>query len=304
MSNGRFELDTLVEAETLARPGSPDPREQEADARIPDRIAGYLVRGRLGEGSMCHVYRAYDPKGRREVAVKVLRPSLAKDPRSVERFLREAVAAGRLRHPSVVAILGAGPQYLVQELVEGETLAARLRRRGPICPPNALPILSAVADGLDHAHARAVVHRDVKPSNVLLPREGGAKLADFGIARLAWAPITCSGEVLGSPAYMAPEQVRYAVADARSDLFSLAVVIHETLTGTRPFRRPTLGTLLESIVVDDPPPASAVNPALPVAVDRVLARALAKNPEVRYPTGQDLIAALREALPPGRGPCS
>jgi serine/threonine-protein kinase len=299
-----MELETLMEAETLAHPASSDRDERNEDARIPERIAGFLVRGRLGEGSMCHVYRAYDPKAQREVAVKVLRPSLARDPRSVERFLREAVAAGRLRHPSVVSLLGAGPQYLVQELVEGETLAARLRRRGPICPPSALPILSAVADGLDHAHARSVVHRDVKPSNVLLPRQGGAKLADFGIARLAWAPITVSGEVLGSPAYMAPEQVRGCVADDRSDLFSLAVVIHETLTGTRPFRKPTLGTLLESIVVDDPPRASSVNPALPVAVDRVLARALAKNPEVRYPTGRDLIAALREALPPGASPCS
>jgi serine/threonine-protein kinase len=303
VSHGLSELETLMGAETLARPASSDREPPDAEVPAPERIAGYLVRGLLGEGSMCHVYRAYDPKAHREVAVKVLKPALAKDPRSVERFLREAAAGARLRHPALVAILGAGPQYLVQELVEGETLAARLRRRGPICPRDALSILSAVAEGLDHTHARAVVHRDVKPSNVLLPWEGGAKLADFGIARLAWAPITCSGEVLGSPAYMAPEQVKFCVADARSDLFSLAVVIHETLTGSRPFRRPSLGTLLESIVMDDPPRASAVNPALPAAVDEVLGRALAKDPDRRYPSGRALATALGVALLPALAPC-
>ena len=178
-----------------------------------------------------------------------------------------------------------GADYLVQELVEGESLAARLRRRGPIGPEDALPILATVAEALDYVHSRAVVHRDVKPSNVLLARNGATKLADFGIARLGWAPITRSGEIIGSPAYMAPEQVSRGVVNARTDLYSLAVVIHETLTGIRPFRRPSLGRLLESIVADAPPRASAVNPALPTRVDSVLRRALAKRPEERYPMG-------------------
>jgi len=288
-------LDTLVGAETLVRPQFPRPELQVPESP-PDRVARYVVRGLLGEGSMCHVYRGFDPEEGRDVAVKVLKAPFAKDARIVERFSREAAAGRRLRHPALVATLDSGPDYIVQEIVEGETLAVRLRRRGPIGADAAVEILAAVGAGLDHAHAHAIVHRDVKPSNVLLPREGGAKLADFGIARLAWAPITYTGEVLGSPAYMAPEQVSRCVVGAMSDLFSLAVVAQETLTGLRPFRRPTLGTLLESIVVDAPPRASLVNPALPRAVDAVFAKALAKAPEWRYPSGRAFVEALRTAL--------
>jgi serine/threonine-protein kinase len=131
---------------------------------------------------------------------------------------------------------------------------------------------------------------------VLLARGGSAKLADFGIARLGWAPITRAGEIIGSPAYMAPEQVSRAVVDARTDLYSLAVVVHETLTGIRPFRRPSLGTLLEAIVADPPPRASHVNCTLPPAVDPVLQKGLAKAPEDRFPDGRALLSALRAAL--------
>jgi serine/threonine-protein kinase len=300
--HGPSALDTLVGAETLVRPEFPRP-ELHVPHSHPARVGRYVVRGLLGGGSMCFVYRAHDPEEGREVAVKVLKAPFAKDPRILERFGREASTGRRLLHPALVSVLDSGPDYLVQELVEGETLAMRLRRRGPICPDTALEILAAVAEGLDHAHAHAVVHRDVKPSNVLLPREGGAKLADFGIARLGWAPITATGEVLGSPAYMAPEQVSRCVVGAMSDLFSLAVVAQEVLTGVRPFHRPTLGTLLESIVVDAPPRASAVNPALPSAVDAVLAKALAKAPEWRYPSGRAFVSALRSALDHAALPC-
>jgi serine/threonine-protein kinase len=294
-SGGASGLDTLVAAETKVRVSSDGPAVFPA-LEDPDRIGRYHVRVVLGEGSMCRVYRAYDPLEGREVAVKVLKEPFAHDPSIVERFRREAVAGRRLGHPALVDILDAGTDYLVQELVEGESLAARLRRRGPIRPEAALPILAAVADALDHVHSRAVVHRDVKPSNVLLARAGGAKLADFGVARLAWAPITRAGEVIGTPAYMAPEQLSGAVVQALSDLYSLAVVAHETLTGVRPFRRPSLGALLQSIVTDEPPRASAVNPALPEAVDGVLAKALAKVPARRYPDGRTFVTALRAAF--------
>src|SRR5262245_40116954 len=287
------ELETLLAAETLVRPSRP---ANVAEAPDPERLGRYEIRGVLGEGSMGRVYRAYDPSECREVAVKVLKASFANDPRAVQRFRRQAAARRRLGHPSLVHLLHVGPDCLVQELVEGESLAVRLRRRGPICPKDALPILAAVAEALDYVHSRAVVHRDVKPSNVLLARGGGAKLADFGIARLGWAPITRSGEIIGSPAYMAPEQVSRGVVNARTDLYSLAVVAHETLTGTRPFRRPSLGALLESIVADAPPRASHVNAALPSAVDWVLGRALAKKPEDRFPDGRTLFTALEAAL--------
>jgi serine/threonine protein kinase len=286
-------LDTLLAAETLVRPSYP--ALDGADGADPDRIGRYIVRGVLGEGSMGRIYRAYDPVARREVAVKVPKAPFAADPRSVERFRREAAAARGLVHPGLVALLDVGPNYLVQELVEGESLAARLRRRGPIGPGDALPILAAVASALDHVHARGVVHRDVKPSNVLLVRGGAAKLADFGIARLCWAPMTRSGEIIGSPAYMAPEQLSRGVVHAGSDAYSLAVVAHETLTGVRPFRRSSIGALLESIVRDAPPRASLVNPALPAEVDAVLGKGLAKAPEDRYADVRSFVAALRLA---------
>jgi serine/threonine protein kinase len=290
------DLDTLVAAETLVSPSARTAAPAVGEPADPERIGPYEVRGVLGEGSMCRVYRAYDPREARDVAVKVLKAPLATDPGIVERFRREGAAGRRLGHPALVDLLDAGPGYLVQELVEGESLAARLRRRGPIGPEDALPILAAVAEALDHVHSRAVVHRDVKPSNVLLPLGGAAKLADFGIARLGWAPITRAGEVMGSPAYMAPEQLRRGLVHPASDLYSLAVVAHEMLTGARPFRQPGLSALMQSIVLDDPPRASAVNPALPLAVDAVVARGLAKTPEERYSNGRAFVTALRGAF--------
>jgi serine/threonine-protein kinase len=289
-------LGTLLAAETLLRPARPLDDVVDGLDADPDRIGRYIVRGVLGEGSMGRIYRAYDPAARREVAVKVLKAPFATDPRAVERFRREAAAARGLVHPALVGLLDVGEDYLVQELVEGESLAARLRRRGPIGLADALPIFDAVAEALDYVHSRGVVHRDVKPSNVLLVRGGAAKLADFGIARLCWAPMTRTGEIIGSPAYMAPEQLTRGIVHPRSDIYSLAVVVHETLTGARPFRRPSLGALLESIVADDPPRASLVNAAVPAAVDAVLGKALAKAPEDRYPDGQALAAALRDVL--------
>ncbi len=290
VDSGRF--NTLVAAETLVRSS---PAAVGARPKDPEWIGPYEVRGVLGEGAMCRVYRAFDETHGREVAVKVLKAPLASDPRVVERFRREAAAGQRLGHPALVDLLAAGPDYLVQELVEGETLAARLRRRGPIRSGDALSILAAVAEALDHVHSRAVVHRDVKPSNVLLTWAGVAKLADFGIARLG-ASMTRTGEVIGTPAYMAPEQLSSGVVHPQSDLYALAVVAHETLTGVRPFRRPSLGALLQSIVTDPPPRASAVNPALPAAVDPVLVRALAKDPWKRYADGRAFVTALRGAF--------
>ena len=291
---GPMPLDTLVAAETLARPLSAAPVAEPAGD--PESIGRYEVRGVLGEGSMGRVYRAYDEAGGSGSGGEGAEGVFASDPRVVERFRREAAAGRWLGHPALVDLLDAGPDYLVQELVEGESLAARLRRRGKVRPQAALPILAAVAEALDHVHSRAVVHRDVKPSNVLLARGGAAKLADFGIARLGWAPMTRTGEVIGTPAYMAPEQLSGGVVHAQSDLYSLAVVAHETLTGVRPFRRSSLGALLQSIVADEPPRASAVNPALPAAVDLVLAKALAKAPKKRYPDGRAFVTALRGAF--------
>jgi serine/threonine-protein kinase len=242
------------------------------------------------------VYRAWDDAARREVAVKVLNARFAADPRTIEPFRRDPAACRRLRHPALVDLLEAGPDHLVAELVEGESLAAWLGR-GPVGPEEALALLGAVAAGVDHVHACGLVHGDVKPSNVLLPRAGCARLADLGIAVRGWLPLRRGGVVVGSPAYMAPERLSRDLVHPAGDLYALAAVAYETLTGVLPLRRASLGALLLSIVADEPPPASALNPSLPAAVDAVLAKGLAKAPEKRYAVGRALVAALRNALP-------
>ena len=221
-------------AETLALPRV-RARALAPPAPLPARIGPYEIRGLLGEGAMGRVYRAYDPRARREVAVKTLKPPFATDPRATLRLKREAQVVGLFSHPALVPVHDVGRDYIVQELVDGETLAARLRRVGPLAPSLALPMLATIADALDHVHKRGVVHRDIKPGNVLLVRDGRVKVTDFGVAHLSWAPLTRSHEMIGSPAYMAPEQITRGEVEARTDLYALAVVAFETLTGTHPF---------------------------------------------------------------------
>jgi serine/threonine-protein kinase len=291
-------LETLLaSAETILQSRSAA-RAASAEAH-PERLGRYEVRGLLGEGAMGRVFRAHDPLARREVAIKVLKPPFASDARAVERFRREALVAGRLSHPALVAVFELAGSYLVQELVEGESLADRLARAGALAPPEALRILEAMAGGLDHVHARGIVHRDVKPSNVMLVPGGGVKITDFGVAHLAWAPLTRTGEMIGSPAYMAPEQIApRGEVKAASDIYALGVVAYECLTGTHPFRRASLGGLLESIVRDEPAPASAVDGRLPASADAALVTALAKDPAARYPSCRAFVAMLRAAFTP------
>jgi serine/threonine-protein kinase len=245
---------------------------------------------------MGRVYRAYDPEGRREVAVKTLKAPFASEPLAVARLGREAEALSRLSHPAFVAIHEVARDHIVQDLVEGESLGARLRRSGRLAPREALPLLEAIAIALDHIHARGIVHRDLKPENVMLTREGGVKITDFGLAHLAWAPLTRSHEMLGSPTYMAPEQISRGEIEPSSDLYALGVVAYEMLSGAAPFRTATMGRLLEMIVRERAPAATATCPDLPKAVDPVLARALAKDPWDRFPSGRTFVDALGDAL--------
>ena len=276
--------------------GRPRRVRDAAPAALPGRIGRFEVRGLLGEGAMGRVYRAYDPRGRREVAVKILKEPFASEPVAMARLRREAEALRRLSHPAFVAIHEVAHDHIVQDLVEGESLGARLRRAGRLAPAEALPILEAIAGALDHIHARGIVHRDVKPENVMLTSEGEVKITDFGLAHLAWAPLTGSHEMLGSPAYMAPEQITLGEVEPRSDLYALGVVAYEMLTGATPFRTATIGRLLEIIVREQAPAATATCPDLPRAVDPVLATALAKDPWDRFPSGRTFVEALRAAL--------
>ncbi len=251
---------------------------------------------------MGRVFRALDPVTRRDVAIKVLKEPFSSDARALERFRREALVLGRFSHPALVPVFDVGPGFFVQELVEGESLEQRLRGVGAIAPPEALRMVGELADALDHVHAHGVVHRDVKPSNVLLALGGRVKVTDFGIAHLAWAPMTGSGEMIGSPAYMAPEQIAGGEVTAASDLYALGVVAYQMLTGVHPLRWSSLGRLLETIVHDAPRPASEANASLPASADAVFATALAKDVAARYRSGRAFAAALRAALVPSSAP--
>ncbi|MGD9905151.1 MAG: protein kinase, partial [Vicinamibacterales bacterium] len=267
-----------------------------------DRIAHYRILRRLGEGGMGVVYEAFDERLERAVALKVLRHD-ATDPQAGERLVREARVAARVVHPLICQVfdLGASPDrpYIAMELVAGESLADRLAR-GPLPPDAALRLAAAVLDALAVLHDHGIVHRDLKPSNVFLTPTG-VKLLDFGLARplappsdATGLPLTAAGVFVGTPQYASPEQLTGAAVDARSDLFSAAVVAFEMLAGRPPFTGATLPALAHA-VLHEAPPVLTGSPAI-AAADRVLHRALAKAPADRYPTAAVFAADLRAAL--------
>jgi eukaryotic-like serine/threonine-protein kinase len=270
-------------------------------AAPPERTFGrYEVLGILGEGSMGRVYRAYDPLARRVVAVKTLRPEHVSGPEAEEylfRFRREAQAAARLVHPSIVTIFDVGENYFAMELLEGDTLQAILRERGRLPLGEALGVLGPVAAAMDYAHSKGTIHRDIKPANLFVLADGRPKVMDFGVAHLTTAVITASGQVFGSPAYMAPEQITRGEVTVATDVFSLAVVAYEALTGRKPFEGETITPVLYSVVNTDPAPPSSWNPDLPRPYDDVFRRALAKEPTARFPTAGDFVAALGPGAP-------
>jgi hypothetical protein len=280
----------------------------------PARFGPYRLESLLGRGGMGEVYRAVDTEHDRVVALKVLSTHLAADQRYQERFRREAHMAARLNEPHVIPIHRYGEidgrLYLDMRLVDGEDLAAVLERDGPLEPARAVAVLEQVAAALDAAHAQGLVHRDVKPSNVLLtgPAERPFPyLVDFGIARAlddrAGPGLTETGTALGSFEYMAPERFQEQPVDRRADVYSLACVLFECLTGRKVFLGDGLGTLMIAHLQTTPPAPSAVRPGVPVAFDAVVATGLAKDPDRRYPTAGALAVAARAALeaPAGKG---
>ncbi len=268
---------------------------------IGKQLGKYQIRAEIGRGGMGMVYLGYDPLLDRQVAIKVLAPHLMWEQESVERFLREARAAARLKHPNIVTIYDVGQEdnwyYFVMEYLPGEPLAARLHPQQAMPIDEALPILGSLAAGLDYAHQRGIIHRDVKPSNVVITTEGHIVLTDFGIARAAQeGRLTMTGTVVGTPEYMAPEQADGRGVDARSDQYSLAVIAYQMLTGQVPFQAESTLGLIYKLVSAPPPPLSQYRPDLPPAAGAVLARALAKDPNARYPTVLAFVEALGRAL--------
>jgi len=270
-----------------------------------DRIGRFEISGELGRGGMSVVYRGVDPVMQRATALKVIRKDdldPAEAPSILERFKREAQAAGSLHHPNIVAVYEYGEdetfEWIAMELVEGRTLRDHLLA-GWRPDLSRLPsVLEQLLEALDYSHARGVVHRDVKPGNVLVSDMGVAKMSDFGIARIARSHLTQQGEVLGTPFYMAPEQYEGHVIDERTDIYSAGVIVYEVLCGRRPFDGQG-GNLMRQILQEPPPPASNFEPRLPVTIDMVLSRALAKRPENRYRGAREFLDALHKAFPGG-----
>ncbi len=273
------------------------------DSLIGVHLGNYRIERALGRGGMARVYRGHDLALNRPVAIKVIEPGLREIGSYAARFQQEAQAIAALEHPHIVPVYYFGKQenlyYLVMKFIEGEDLAALLERyagRGELLPvQNILGITQAVGDALDYAHRRGVIHRDVKPSNVMVDVDGRPYLTDFGLA-LDVSRGTV-GEVLGTPHYVAPEQARNsAQAVPQSDLYSLGVMLFEMFTGVVPFDGPTPTAIALQHIMQEPPPPRAVNPNLAPAIENVILRALAKSPEERYPTGAALTAALQQAL--------
>lgn len=276
-----------------------------ADSISPEfrrALAGrYALERRLGRGGMGIVYLAHELRLDRRVAIKLLPPERASLPVARERFLREARTAAQLSHPGIVPIFAVHEVrdfvFFVMAYVDGETLGQRVRYGGPLGHAAAASILEEVARALAHAHASGVVHRDVKPDNILLERASGrALVSDFGIARVGSGPTTGPQRVLGTAAFMSPEQATGAPVDARSDLYSLGVVGFFVLSGRLPFEGPDDVAVLARHVTDPPPPLASVAPDVPPRLAQVIDRCLAKDPEARFASGEALAEALGTAL--------
>ncbi len=274
------------------------------------RLGPYRVLGVLGAGGMGIVFRAEDTQLRRPVALKVLAPELNADPANRQRFLREARAAAALKGDHVVTVHQVGEDrglpYMALELLEGETLETRLRRAGRLPTAEVLRIGREICEGLAAAHERGLVHRDVKPANVWLeaPR-GRVKLLDFGLALAARGDprLTQSGAVVGTPAYLAPEQARGGTPDPRSDLFSLGCVLYRACTGQLPFRGSDTLAVLTALAVENPTPVRQLNPELPLALGDLVMRLLSKAPAARPKSARaviEAIDAIGEAPPTSR----
>jgi serine/threonine-protein kinase len=270
-------------------------------AEEPPRLGRFRIVGTLGEGASATVYRAFDPRLRRDVALKVLRDEAPGGPRAAARFLAEARAMARLGHPRIVAIhevgRDGGRYYIASALIEGPSLARALDD-GPLDPRAAARIAADLAEALAFAHARGVVHRDVKPGNILLDPEGAAYLSDFGLAHRSDSArrLTVDGAVLGTPAYVAPEQAGAAAGPLpASDQYGVGAVLYEMICGRPPFVGPPLLALFRA-VHEAPPPPRSLRPGVPVELEAICLRALAKRPGGRYPDCQAMADALREWL--------
>jgi eukaryotic-like serine/threonine-protein kinase len=292
-------------AAELLRPETTEPR---AGPMLGRQIGVYRLTAMIGEGGMGVVYKAHDSRLNRTVALKFLNPHLNLDPAAKERFLLEARAAAALEHPNICTIHEIGETaerqlFIAMAWYDGETLSEKLRR-GPLPAQEAVDIAVQMAQGLEHAHMAGIVHRDIKPANVMVTRDGLVKLLDFGVAKMTGINLTQAPVVPGTPAYMSPEQVLGRAVDRRSDIWSLGAVLYEMFTGQPPFRG-DVGAVLHSITSRDPAPIAKSRSDLPHQLERIVSKALARDPQDRYGNTRLLVQdlkALRDHTESARGP--
>ena len=274
-----------------------------------ESVGRYEVVGELGAGAMSKVYLAHDPNLDRRVALKVLLQTWSTDHQELgeleKRFLLEARAAGRLSHPNIVRVFdadtdpGSGIPYIAMEWIRGGSLAALMTQEAVLSGPDTLKLLAEVARALDYAHNFGRIHRDIKPSNILIATDGGAKVSDFGVAKIVAETHTISGQVLGTPAYMSPEQVRDEPLDGRSDLFSLGAVLYQCVSGRTPFTGDSLVQIVYKILNVDPRPLSLPRTEGWILLKEIIDRALQKDPAARYQNGAqfaEFLDVARQAL--------
>jgi len=277
----------------------------------PKKLGRYEIVRELGKGAMGVVYEGLDPNIGRRVAIKTARKDvmeasgLAEE--MMERFLREARAAGNLNHPNIITIYDSaeedGLAYIAMEYVEGGDLRETIENRRSLEIEGIAEIGATICDALAAAHDQGVIHRDIKPANILTPRNGPLTLADFGIAHVADSNLTQDGAMIGTPHYMSPEQFMGHKVDGRSDLFSVAIILYELLTGEKPFSGEALSTVMHHVIKTMPAAPSELNLNVPPSLDQVVLKGLAKRPAERYVDGRAMAAALREAIKPAPDAC-
>jgi serine/threonine-protein kinase len=278
----------------------------------PSSYGEYEIERILGKGSIGKVYLARHRRIGRRVALKIIRPEQRFDDDAdraefQKRLQREAELCAALQHPNVVTLFEAGYEedvvsYLATEYVEGQSLQSRLKKTRPLPLAEALSITADVLRALAYAHGKGVIHRDIKPGNILIASSGEAKIADFGIARPVNSSLTGINSLLGTPNYMSPEQVKSSAITPRADLFSAGVVMYEMLTGVKPFGAADISGILYNVVNLEPVPADKLNPDVPRAVSKIAAKLLAKSPLARYATAAEALADVEKARGPGAPP--
>lgn len=260
-------------------------------------VGNYKIIDKIGEGGMGAVFKGVDLMLEREVAIKMLRPELARQPNVVERFRTEAVTLAKLNHPNVATLHSFFRQgddfFMVMEFVRGQTLADMIKAQGALQADRALELFCMALEGIDHAHQMGIIHRDIKPANMMLTEAGSIKVMDFGIARvLGTDRLTKAGHLIGTVEYMSPEQIRGEETDARSDIYSLGILLYEMLTGRVPFNSTSEYELMRCQIEEVPTPPRALAPQIPVAVEQAIMCALAKKPEARYQSASEFRTML------------